>query len=247
MPGSGSSVSGPNVILNTIVAEALCQFADELEQAEDFKAGLQELIKRNIRDHKRIIFNGNNYSKEWVEEAARRGLCNLATTVDALPAYLAEKNVAVFTKHHIFTNTELHSRFEISLDSYCKTVNMEALTMIDMAYKEVLPAESKYVNFLCSTVAMKKQAGLSELKTSEDALAQELSKLSTEAFHKLRHLEDAQQRTHSIDNIHERALYFKDVVLPAMEELRETCDAMERSTAEEYWPYPTYTKLLFYV
>ena len=247
MPGSGSSVSGPNVILNTIVAEALCQFADELEQAESFERGLQELIKRNIRDHKRIIFNGNNYSQEWVEEAARRGLFNMQTTVDALPAYLAEKNVAVFDKHNIFTHTELKSRFEISLENYCKTLNMEALTMIDMAYKEILPAVSKYVNLLCNTVVARKQAGLGEIKSGEEAIAQQLSALSAEAYNRLRHLEDNLQRTHNIVDIHEKAIYFKDAVLPAMEALRETCDQMERITAEEYWPYPTYNKLLFYV
>ncbi len=247
MPGSGSSVSGPNVILNTIVAEALCQFADELEQADDFETGLQELIKRTIREHKRIIFNGNNYSQEWVEEAARRGLCNLETTVDALPAYLAEKNVAVFDKHRIFTHTELKSRFEISLENYCKTLNMEALTMIDMAYKEILPAVSKYVNLLCSTVVARKQAGLGDIKSGEEAIAQQLSALSAEGYNKLRHLEDSLQRTHGIDDIHDKAIYFKDAILPAMESLRETCDQMERITAEEYWPYPTYNKLLFYV
>ncbi|MCI8632133.1 MAG: glutamine synthetase type III [Lachnospiraceae bacterium] len=247
MPGSGSSISGPNVILNTIVAEALSQFAEELEQAESFDSALQALIQRTIHDHKRIIFNGNNYSQEWVEEAARRGLSNLVTTVDALPAYLAEKNVQVFTKHHIFTPTELQSRFEISLESYCKTLNMEALTMIDMAYKEILPAVSKYVDFLCSAVLHKKQAGLAEIRTSEEALAQTLSRLSSEAYEKLCHLEDRLQKTHCITDIHEKALYFKDAVLPAMAALRASADAMERLTAEEYWPYPTYTKLLFYI
>lgn len=247
MPGSGSSVAGPNVILNTIVAEALCQFADELEQVEDPAVGLQELIRRNVREHKRIIFNGNNYSQEWVEEAARRGLNNLTTTVDALPAYLADKNVALFDKHHIFTHSELHSRFEISLENYCKTLNMEALTMIDMAYKEILPAVTKYVNFLCSTAVMKKQAGLTDLKISEEELAHTLSRQSAEAFDRLRHLEDALQRTHAIEDIHEKAVYFKDTILPTMEGLRTVCDAMERITAEEYWPYPTYSKLLFYV
>ncbi len=247
MPGSGSSVSGPNVILNTIVAEALCQFADELEQAECFELGLQDLIKRNIREHKRIIFNGNNYSQEWVEEAARRGLFNMQTTVDALPAYLAEKNVAVFDKHRIFTHTELKSRFEISLENYCKTLNMESLTMIDMAYKEILPAVSKYTNLLCNTVVARKQAGLGEIKSGEEAIAKQLSALSADAYNRLRHLEDTLQRTHNIADIHEKAIYFKDAVLPAMEGLREICDQMERITAEEYWPYPTYNKLLFYV
>ncbi|MBR6684321.1 MAG: glutamine synthetase III [Firmicutes bacterium] len=247
MPGSGSSVSGPNVILNTIVAEALCQFADELEQAECFELGLQDLIKRNIREHKRIIFNGNNYSQEWVEEAARRGLFNMQTTVDALPAYLAEKNVAVFDKHRIFTHTELKSRFEISLENYCKTLNMESLTMIDMAYKEILPAVSKYTNLLCNTVLARKQAGLGEIKSGEEAIAKQLSALSADAYNRLRHLEDTLQRTHNIADIHEKAIYFKDAVLPAMEGLREICDQMERITAEEYWPYPTYNKLLFYV
>lgn len=247
MPGSGSSISGPNVILNTIVAEALAQFADELEQTDDFESGLQDLIKRTIHDHKRIIFNGNNYSQEWVEEAARRGLSNLVTTVDALPAYLAEKNVQVFTKHHIFTPAELQSRFEISLESYCKTLNMEALTMIDMSYKEILPAVSKYVDFLCCAVLHKKQAGLSELKTGEGALAETLSRLSSQAYESLCHLESCLQRTHAITSIHEKAIYFKDAVLPAMNALRIVADEMERLTAEDYWPYPTYTKLLFYV
>ncbi len=247
MPGSGSSVSSPNVILNTIVAEALSQFADELENEADFESALHDLIKRTIRDHKRIIFNGNNYSKEWVEEAARRGLGNCETTVDALASYLDEKNVQLFTKHKIYTAAELRSRFDIQLESYCKTLNMEALTMIDMAYKEIFPAVSQYVDFLCETVVHKKQAGLIDVKTNEEILAQQLSKLSAQGFDKLRHLEDVRSRAFTIEDIHEKAMYYKDAVLPAMEALRADADQMERLTAENYWPYPTYSKLLFYV
>ena len=147
MLGSKSSISGPNIVLNTIVAEELSQFADVLEKAGDFNAALNDLIRTTIREHKRIIFNGNNYSDEWVAEAERRGLLNLKSTVDALPYYISEKNQSLFTKHKIYTATEIHSRYEILLENYCKTISIEALTMLDMVNKDIFPAVCVYGRF----------------------------------------------------------------------------------------------------
>ena len=273
MPGSGSSISDPDVMINTIVAESLCQYADELEKAvsegKDFHTELEALIRRVIKAHKRIIFNGNNYSEEWKAEAERRGLPCLRTTVDALPAYLAEKNVEVFTKHHIFTKSELESRFEISMETYCKTINLEALTMIDMAYKEILPAVSAYVKDL-TEIAMRQQSlgmmvcdgadGLAgadvdsgesgctkSFGSFEASLAAELTRLQARTYKALRKLEEVTAKAHALSNITEKGAACRDEVLPAMAALRKEADAMERLTAEKYWPYPTYTKLLFYV
>lgn len=157
MLGSDLSISGPNVVLNTIVAEELSQFADLLEQAEDFNSMLEDLIKKTISEHKRIIFNGNNYSDEWVKEAESRGLLNLKTTADALPSFIADKNIALFTKHKIFTEIEIRSRYEILLENYCKKLRIEALTMCDMTSRQILPAISKYSSTLTDTALEKKR------------------------------------------------------------------------------------------
>ena len=254
MPGAGQSIAGPNVILNTTVAESLCQFADRLEkdlaEGRDLEDALDALIRQVIRKHKRIIFNGNNYSAEWREEAKRRGLADLPTTVDAMGAYLDPKNVALFAKHRIFSEVELHSRYEISLESYVKTINMEAGTMLDMAYKEILPAVTRYVDVLCQAVIHKQAAGLNAggtIRFHEMEQAAELSDRSERCYEALKELETLLQKGASNMPIQEKALFFKEQVIPAMAKVRIYADECERLTAEDLWPYPTYSKLLFYV
>ena len=253
MPGSGQSIAGPNVILNTAVAESLSLFADELEKAlqagEDFEDALDRLIRHVIKEHKRIIFNGNNYSEEWKEEARRRGLADLPTTADAMKAYLAPKNVELFARHRIFNEVELHSRYEISMENYIKTINMEANTMLDMAYKEILPAVSRYVDELCRTVEHKQAIGLSSRIGSfhEASQAQELSENSDSLFSCLKQLEQLLQKSQDMTDIQEKADFFKNQVIPVMNQVRTYADECERLTAEDLWPYPTYSKLLFYV
>ena len=253
MPGSGQSIAGPNVILNTAVAESLSLFADELEKAlqagEDFEDALDWLIRHVIKEHKRIIFNGNNYSEEWKEEARRRGLADLPTTADAMKAYLAPKNVELFARHRIFNEVELHSRYEISMENYIKTINMEANTMLDMAYKEILPAVSRYVDELCRTVEHKKAIGIASRIGSfhEASQAQELSENSDSLFSCLKQLEQLLQKSQDMTDIQEKADFFKNQVIPVMNQVRTYADECERLTAEDLWPYPTYSKLLFYV
>ena len=253
MPGSGQSIAGPNVILNTAVAESLSLFADELEKAlqagEDFEDALDRLIRHVIKEHKRIIFNGNNYSEEWKEEARRRGLADLPTTADAMKAYLAPKNVELFARHRIFNEVELHSRYEISMENYIKTINMEANTMLDMAYKEILPAVSRYVDELCRTVEHKKAIGIASRIGSfhEASQAQELSENSDSLFSCLKQLEQLLQKSQDMTDIQEKADFFKNQVIPMMNQVRTYADECERLTAEDLWPYPTYSKLLFYV
>jgi glutamine synthetase len=247
MLGSSLSISGPNIILNTIVADELMQFADALESADDFKACLQSLIKNTIKNHKRIIFNGNNYSEEWAQEAKRRGLLNLSSTAEALPYFTSEKNIALFMRHKVFTKNEVYSRCELLLENYCRMLNIEALTMLDMARKDILPAVLRYVKDLTDTALNKKQLSLSINCEPETALAEQLSSLcaalfkETEALHLL--LEDAK----TFDNVEEKAWFFRNSVLSKMEELRVLVDEMEVFTAKNYWPFPTYGDLLFSV
>ena len=243
--GSSASPATPNTMLNTMVAEELCQFADELEKAEDFTAALNTLIKRVIREHKRIIFNGNNYSEEWVVEAKRRGLLNMKTSVDAIPCLIAEKNVQLFEKHKVYTSVELHSRYEIMLENYCKTLNIEALTMLEMAKKDVIPAISSYSKALADTSNAKKQVAPDMPCDLETLLLRKISSLSSCFYRKLEILERAvlgcKEHTENL----ELATYYKDVVLSAMQELRAVADEIEALIAEDYLPYPTYGQLLF--
>ena len=246
MLGSELSISGPNVILNTIVAEELSQFADELEQAADFTAALQEVIRRTITEHKRIIFNGNNYSDEWVEEAQRRGLLNLKTTVDALPSFIAEKNVKLFTKHKIFTVSELHSRYEILMDAYSKKLNIEALTMIDMARKQILPAVSSYLRDLTRSALDKKALAADLACDWETQTVRELSDCLSALHKSLGKLETHLHKAQRLSDVTQQGLYYKDTILRDMVAVREKADKAESLTAAEYWPFPSYTKLLYH-
>ncbi len=247
MLGSALSISGPNIVLNTIVAEELEQFADILEKADDFQATLNELVKTTIKEHKRIIFNGDGYSKAWETEAEKRGLLNMKTTVDALPTFIAPKNVALFTKHKIFTETEMHSRYEILMENYCKIIHIEALTMLEMAKQELLPAASKYVNVLSNTANAKKSLCATVNCTFESELVCKLSDLCADMYQKTTALEAAVKKAETYSDATEMAVFYKDSVLSAMAELRAAADQIEPLIAREHLPYPTYGDMLFSV
>ena len=246
--GSSQSIAGANTVINTIMAEELKGFADELEKADDFKAALNDLIRKTIKEHKRIIFNGDGYSAVWEEEAKRRGLANLRTTVDALPAFLLEKNIKLFTSHNIYTETEMRSRYAILLDTYNKIINIEAHTMTEMARKEILPAVSRYVGQLTDTLNSKIKAaerlGISVSHNMEEETASVLSELCDKAVSEVVRLETLIAKTDYKDDL-ARGEYYRDSVIPAMEELRKTCDQMERLTARNMWPFPQYGDMLF--
>ena len=246
MLGSTFSIAGPNFVLNTIVAEILCGFADSLEKSNNFTQDLATLIKNTIKKHKRIIFNGNNYSDEWVKEADKRGLSNLKTTVDALPTFILPKNIAVFTKHHVLTESEIDSRYEITLENYQKTIHIEALTMIDIVKKEIIPASIGYQNELASLLERKKTIGEFE-STLEVQLLKKISLLSTCMFEKLESLENSLLQTKSNDDCLELAKFYRDVVFNNMSELRLLVDELETVIAKKYWSLPTYAELLYSV
>jgi len=246
MLGSTFSIAGPNFVLNTIVAEILCGFADSLEKSNNFTQDLATLIKNTIKNHKRIIFNGNNYSDEWVKEADKRGLSNLKTTVDALPTFILPKNIAVFTKHHVLTESEIDSRYEITLENYQKTIHIEALTMIDIVKKEIIPASIGYQNELASLLERKKTIGEFE-STLEVQLLKKISLLSTCMFEKLESLENSLLQTKSNDDCLALAKFYRDVVFNNMSELRLLVDELETVVAKKYWSLPTYAELLYSV
>ena len=245
MPGSKLSVAGPNTVLNTIVADVLDQFADELEKADNFQDALDDLIKRTIKENQNIIFNGNGYSDEWPVEAEKRGLLNLKSTPEAVPTFLAQKNVDVFSKYGVYTEAELQSRVEILLDEYCKTLNIEALTMIDMAKKEILPAAAKYIKDIAKTAELAKSCGAETV--FEEETVKEISALVTEMYKALGTLEADVQKVHSIEDTQEMANFFHDTIFADMGALRVPADKIETLVGKEYWPYPTYSDLLFYV
>ena len=247
MLGSAASISGANVVLNTAVAESLRQYADILENSRDFENDLHELIKSVIAKHKRIIFNGNGYDDAWIEEAERRGLLNLKSTPDCVPYYLAEKNVELFTRHKIYTPVELHARYEIKLDGYCKVLHIEALTMLDMVWKDILPAVSAYSKKLADTALAKKSLSDSIDCSFETELAAKISTLTAEAVKKTQALEYAVMDVKNIEDTLELARYYKDTVFAAMNELRIVVDELETHTSAEYWPYPSYGDILFSV
>ena len=248
MPGSALSISGPNIVLNTIVAETLSQFADALEGSSDFTADLNTLIKKTIKEHKRIIFNGNGYDSSWVEEAEKRGLLNLKSTPDALPYFIAEKNIDLFTKHKIFTTAEMHSRYEILLDNYCKTLNIEALTMVDMAKKQIVPAVLSYLKDVSTTAAQKKAISEDIPCDLEESLVRKLSALASCFYKKTEALESALLEAKNYEgDLQKEADHYKDDVFTAMQEMRAVADELETLLGKEYWPFPSYSDLLFRV
>jgi len=246
MLGSAFSIAGPNIVLNTIVAETLNQFADSLEKSKNFKGDLAALIKKTISEHKRIVFNGNNYAEEWVVEAQKRGLSNLKTTVDALPQFVSKKSIELFTKHHVFTEVELHSRYEILMEGYCKTIHIEALAMIDMVKGDIFPATINYQNDLLELLQRKKALGYYD-SALEENLINNISKLSASLLNKLTALEKVILETKEERNIADQARFYREKVFAAMVELRIDVDGLETLVARKHWPFPTYGQILYSV
>ena len=247
MLGSSQSISGPNVVLNTAVAESLRQYADRLEAAENFEAELHDLICEVIRKHRRIIFNGNGYDESWVREAERRGLLNLKSTPDCVPCYLAEKNIDLFTRHRVYSETEIRARYEIKLETYCKVLHIEASTMLDMVWKDILPAVSAYSRALAETALAKRALDESIDTGFEREGAARISALTAAAAEKARTLENALFEVRGLRDTLEQAHFYRNAVFAAMNELRIVVDELETLTSSKFWPYPSYGELLFSV
>ena len=242
MLGSSQSIADPNVALNTIMAEELGKFADILENADDFHAALQTLICDTFTQHQRIIFNGNGYGKEWEDEAKKRGLSNMQSTAKCLPSYISRKNIDLVTKHGIFTEREFLARHEIHLDAYCKIINIEAQTSVDMVLHQILPASLAYSKSLCEGMLAKQSLGVSS--KAEAALVDRLSAATDSVYSKC---EKLQQDLMNVPGCGETAVaYYHDVIVTDMETLRADADLLEKLTDKSYWPYPTYSDLLFY-
>ncbi len=245
MLGSTFSTAGPNIVLNTAVAEVLSDFADVLEKEADFNKGLEKLIKETVSKHIRIVFNGNNYSDEWVVEAEKRGLLNLKTTVEALPTFAAEKNIVLFEKHGVFSKTEVESRTEILLEAYCKTIHIEALTMIDMVRQGIIGSCFAYQQEVVNLLKDKKALGLPI--SLEEKMAQKLSSLAQCLIEKVETLESSVISVGDISDTLEQAKYYKDTVFASMNKLRMVADELEMITLSKHSVYPSYAELLYSV
>ena len=245
MLGSSNSIACANIMLNSAVAEELKEFADVLEGTDDFEKELHELIKKTIKEHKRIIFNGNGYGDEWMDEAAKRGLSNLKTTADCMPKLLDKKNVDMLTSHGVFTVAELESRCEIMLENYVKAVNIEGLTMIDMAKKEILPAVEGYVADLVTTVSRKKKLGGDVPARYETTVIEKLSSLEDVIYDRTEELEKTVSKLATVEDIGKQSEFVRDELLAKMAALRVAADEAEMLTDKKYWPFPTYGDLLF--
>ncbi|MBE5918776.1 MAG: glutamine synthetase type III [Pseudobutyrivibrio ruminis] len=245
--GSSASISGPNVILNTIVAEELDKFSEELEKAADFDKALAELLKRELTAHKRIIFNGNGYAEEWVKEAERRGLKNLKSTVDALPAFIDKKAIDVFTKHNVFTEQELYSRYDIQLENYYKVIDIEALTMDAMVKKNIMAAANDYQYSLAETLNAKAATGLAVDSSVEKKRLEQAAKLTFTMDERLEKLEADIEKAKELEDTYELAKFHHDVIFADMNELREVVDELETVVPSDIWPYPTYGEILYSV
>ncbi|MBR3607562.1 MAG: glutamine synthetase III [Lachnospiraceae bacterium] len=245
MVGSSDSIGSPNTTLNAIVAEAFCEAADRLEAAEDFELAVHDLIKEYMTKHQRIIFNGDGYSEEWVWEAKRRGLPNIATMVEAVDTLTTEKSVKLFERFGIFTRAELQSREEILYETYAKTINIEALTMIDMASKQIIPAVVSYTKELADTVIAVAQAGVEP--TVQRELLAKVNLYLKEMQQALKELQEAEDKVQKIANAKEKAFFYSEVVTAAMGKLRTPADQLEVLVDKKVWPFPTYADLLFEV
>lgn len=245
MVASSASIGTANTVLNTIVADVLCEMADELEQAEDFTLAVHDLIKRTLTEHQRIIFNGNGYSEEWVKEAERRGLPNIKTMVDAIPALVTDKAIKLFEKHKVFSAAELHSRMEIMYESYIKSINVEAKTMISMARTKFIPAVITYTKQLADCINSVKAAAPDLDVSVQHELLREVTDLLIKAQAALKKLKELEQKANSCDSVAQKANFYKDYIVPAMQELREPIDALELLVPNELWPVPTYGDMLF--
>ena len=248
MLGSSNSIACANIMLNTAVAESLRIYADRLEGAKDFETALHEMIRKTIKDHKRIIFNGNGYEESWIREATeKRGLLNYRTTADAVPHILDKKNVDMLTSHGVFTEAEIRSRYEITLENYCKTIIIEANTMVDMAKTQIAPAVSAYASELAGTSAAKKALDSALACGYETELVRKLSALTDRIYDGTVAVENSLLSLAAAEDIGEEAALIRDQVLAGMGELRVACDEAETLTAKRYWPYPSYGDLLFSV
>lgn len=246
MLGSSNSIACANIMLNAAVAESLKIYADRLENVDDFETALHEMIKKTIKDHKRIIFNGNGYDDEWIKEATeKRGLMNLRTTPDALPHLLDKKNVEMLTSHKVFSEAELKSRCEIILENYCKTVVIEANTMSQMAKREILPAVEEYAAFVASAAGTKKALDSAIPCTYETEIVKKLSVLAGQIFERCDELDKVIASLSDASSVEEEGYLIRDKLLPKMGELRVSCDEAEVITAKKFWPFPTYGELLF--
>lgn len=245
MVGSADSIASPNTTMNAIVAEAFCEAADRLEGAQDFEIAVHDLIKEYMTKHQRIVFNGNGYAEEWVEEAGRRGLPNIKSMIEAAKTLTTDKAVELFEKFGIFTRVELESREEIIYETYAKTINIEALTMIEMAGKKIIPAVMKYSRDLAETVNAVKAAGV-DAPVQTELLKTVCGKLAA-MQEALRKLEKAEEQAGAIEDAKEQAFFYKDVVKGVMRELREPADDLEMIVDKALWPIPTYGELMFEV
>ena len=242
MLGSSQSIAGPNIVLNTIMAEELGKIADELEQAEDFEYALQKLVCRIFTEHQRIIFNGNGYSAQWQEEAAKRGLSNYPSTAKCLPTYIQQKNIDLVTKHGIYTEDEFRARYEIHLDAYRKIINIEAKTCVDMGLHQILPAAIAYSRDLCKGILAKKELNIT--CDAEIQIAQQISRAIDTMYQCCERLQ--RDLVHIPETKESIVSYYREVIVADMEQLRAQADILESLTDKSYWPYPTYSDLLFY-
>ena len=247
MVGSADSVSSPNTTLNAIVAEAFCEAADILEKADDFDMAVHDLIKKYLTEHQRIIFNGNGYSDEWVAEAERRGLPNIKSMVDAVPTLTTPKAIALFEKFHIFTKAELESREEVLYETYSKTINIEALTMLHMAKKQIIPAVIAYTTELATSISSVKDACPVADTSVQEGMLIEISNLLAEMQKAVVTLEKAQEDAYAILDPRDNAVAYKDIVVPAMDAVRAPADKLEMLVDKDMWPIPTYGDLMFEV
>ena len=243
MVGASDSIADCNVVLNTIVAEELSIFADKLEKSKNIETTLHDIIVETIKNHKRILFNGNNYSNEWVEEAKSRGLLNLKTTPEAIERFSLDKNVSLFEKHNVLSKVELSARQYITYQNYSRVIRIESLTMIEMAKKQIYPAINNYVCKLAESIKVKSKLGA--VNKNDKIIAKRLSELNESIFKKACELEKYLALRKQYNNPKDKAFFFKDVVLPCMQELRSFADEAEKITDESCWPYPSYAKLLF--
>lgn len=247
MLGSSFSISDPNVVLNTIVAEILSQFADKLEGTPDFKGELTSIIKETIKKHKRIIFNGNNYSDEWVKESEKRGLLNLKSTVEVLPYFIAEKNIKLFTKHNIFSEAEIYSRYHVMLEEYVKVLHIEALTLLDMTKRGIIPSVISYLKDLSEVASNKKSISKDFNCKLEETLIESMSNLSACLYKNVVKLDSSILEAKNQDTPLDTAKYYREVVFIAMQELRSVIDNLETNVGKKYWSFPTYGELLYSV
>jgi glutamine synthetase len=247
MVGSKLSIAGPNMVLNTIVADELSKFADILEKADDFTAELNKLLKDTIKNHKRIIFNGNNYTDEWVEEAENRGLLNLKSTPESIPYFSTEKSVVLFEKFNVLSRKEIYSRTEIVLEEYCKEINIEALTLIDIAKKDLIPSVTSYIKELSDTANSKKAFMIDVDCETEKSLIYKLSLLAGSLYAKTEMLENKLLSVKDCHGVEETAYFYRNSIFAAMQEMRAVIDELETNTAKKYWPFPTYGEILFSV